>query len=48
MGDVPISGGPDGNSFYPSAVPAGTDVALAISNSVDACINAETDISSST
>lgn len=40
MGDVPVSGGPDGNSFYPSAVPAGTDVALAISNSVDACINA--------
>ncbi|MEN6618201.1 MAG: alpha amylase family protein [Rikenellaceae bacterium] len=40
MGDVKIAGGPDGNYFYSSAVPAGTDVATAIANSVDACINA--------
>lgn len=40
MGDVPISGGPDGNYFYPNSVPAGIDVATAISSSVDACINA--------
>ncbi len=40
MGDVPISGGPDGNFFYPSQVPAGVNVGQAISSSVDACINA--------
>jgi uncharacterized lipoprotein YddW (UPF0748 family) len=40
MGDVPISGGPDGNFFYPNQVPAGVNVGQAISNSVDACINA--------
>lgn len=40
MGDVPVSGGPDGNFFYPGQVPAGVDVGTAIANSVDACINA--------
>ncbi len=40
MGDVDIAGGPDGNFFYPNAVPAGTNVATAMANSVDACINA--------
>ncbi len=40
MGDSPISGGPDGNFFYPSQVPAGVNVGDAIKNSVDACINA--------
>ena len=40
MGDVKIAGGPDGNSFYPGVIPAGTDAATAIANSVDACINA--------
>ncbi len=40
MGDSKVAGGPDGNFFYPNQVPAGTDVALAIANSVDACINA--------
>ncbi|MHC1779382.1 MAG: alpha amylase family protein [Bacteroidales bacterium] len=40
MGDVPISGGPDGNFFYPSQVPAGVNAGQSITNSVDACINA--------
>ncbi len=40
MNDVKISGGPDGNFFYPNQVPAGVNVGQAISNSVDACINA--------
>lgn len=40
MGDVKIAGGPDGNFFYPNEIPAGTNVATAMANSVDACINA--------
>lgn len=40
MGAAPISGGPDGNFFYPNQVPAGVNVGQAIANSVDACINA--------